>query len=83
MKRHDDLYKYGIVVEYNTNPVVKGRGSAIFFHNLGWPCTTTGCVALQEGNLRELLEWLNPSKKPVALLGTRKMLESLISNSKE
>lgn len=83
MKRDDDLYQYGIVIEYNTNPVVKGRGSAIFFHNLGWPCTTTGCVALREGNLRELLEWLNPSKKPVAILGTKEMLESLLSNSKE
>ena len=32
MKRDDNLYKYGIVIEYNTDPVIKGNGSAIFLH---------------------------------------------------
>ena len=32
MKRKDDLYKYGIVVGYNTQPIIKGNGSAIFLH---------------------------------------------------
>ena len=32
MKRDDNLYKYGIIIEYNTNPVIKGNGSAIFMH---------------------------------------------------
>ena len=25
-------YKYCMVIEYNTHPVIKGKGSAIFFH---------------------------------------------------
>ena len=32
MKRNDNLYKYGVVIEYNTDPVIKGNGSAIFLH---------------------------------------------------
>jgi len=27
----NDAYKYCMVIEYNTNPIVKGKGSAIFF----------------------------------------------------
>ncbi|MDP2268027.1 MAG: L,D-transpeptidase family protein, partial [Deltaproteobacteria bacterium] len=52
MRRDDDLYKYGIVVEYNTNPVVKGYGSAIFFHLWrGRGIATAGCIALPEEDL--------------------------------
>jgi len=32
MRRDDNLYKYGIVIEYNTDPIIKGNGSAIFLH---------------------------------------------------
>ena len=27
----NDAYKYCMVIEYNTNPIIKGKGSAIFF----------------------------------------------------
>lgn len=30
MKRDDDLYKYGIVIEYNTDPVIKGTAAPSF-----------------------------------------------------
>ena len=32
MKRKDGAYRNGFVVEYNTNHIVKAKGSAIFFH---------------------------------------------------
>ncbi len=82
MKRDDDLYKYGIVIEYNTNPVQQGEGSAIFMHVMGGPCITTGCVALEENDLIEILAWLDPSQKPMVLLGTEEVLRSLLSKSK-
>ncbi|MCG6533959.1 MAG: L,D-transpeptidase family protein [Syntrophales bacterium LBB04] len=66
MKRDDDQYKYGIVIEYNTDPVIKGHGSAIFFHVWkGESSTTAGCVAVSEEDIRKILNWLDPAAKPV------------------
>ncbi len=72
MKLKDDRYKYGIVVEYNTDPVVKGAGSAIFIHIWrGENKPTLGCVALSESDILKVLGWLDPKRKPLAVLGTR------------
>lgn len=72
MKLNDDRYKYGIVVEYNTDPVVKGAGSAIFIHvRRGENMPTLGCVALAENDILKVLGWLDPKQKPLAVLGTR------------
>jgi L,D-peptidoglycan transpeptidase YkuD (ErfK/YbiS/YcfS/YnhG family) len=69
MKRTDDLYKLGIVIEYNTEPVVSGKGSAIFMHVWRGPGSlTAGCVAMKEEDLKKLLEWLDPDKNPVIIL---------------
>jgi len=78
MKRDDNLYEYGIVIEYNTEKVEKGKGSAIFFHLWGWPCTTTGCVALEKRNIRKILKWLDPARKPVVVIGSEADLESVL-----
>ncbi|NLI79799.1 MAG: L,D-transpeptidase family protein [Candidatus Riflebacteria bacterium] len=62
LKRPDDLYKYGLVVEYNTRPVVKGHGSAIFVHLWSGPRSgTAGCVAFDEESMLALLGWLDPT----------------------
>jgi L,D-peptidoglycan transpeptidase YkuD (ErfK/YbiS/YcfS/YnhG family) len=78
MRRNDDLYKYGIVVEYNTDPVIKGYGSAIFFHlwrGNGTP--TEGCVALSEEDLVRILRWLNPEAKPLVVMGTNVTIDDM------
>ncbi len=70
LKRHDILYRYAVVIEYNTNPVVPGRGSAIFLHV--WRAlgkSTSGCVAVSEETMIELLRWLDRAKTPVIILG--------------
>ncbi|MGA3174519.1 MAG: L,D-transpeptidase family protein [Syntrophorhabdales bacterium] len=75
MKRDDDLHKYGIVVEYNTSPVVKGLGSAIFFHvwrGEGEP--TDGCISMPEDAIAGTLAWLHASAAPVAVMGAEKDL---------
>ncbi len=66
----DDRYKYGIVVEYNTDPVVAGAGSAIFIHVWKDENTpTSGCVALSEENILKLIGWLDPAKHPLISIG--------------
>jgi L,D-peptidoglycan transpeptidase YkuD (ErfK/YbiS/YcfS/YnhG family) len=70
MKRSDDLYKYGIVVEYNTREIVPGAGSAIFFHVWRSPATpTAGCVAAAEPDMVQILGWLDPAQHPLAVIG--------------
>jgi len=69
MRRNDDLYQYGIVIEYNTDPIIKGYGSAIFFHVwAGTKSTTAGCVAVSENDIRKIISWLNPAANPVILI---------------
>ncbi|KGP71744.1 L,D-transpeptidase family protein [Pontibacillus yanchengensis] len=63
------LYKYGVVIEYNTNPIVKGKGSAIFLHMKKADTRfTQGCVAVSEENLVKVLQWLDASKDPVIVI---------------
>jgi L,D-peptidoglycan transpeptidase YkuD (ErfK/YbiS/YcfS/YnhG family) len=57
-------YKYCMVIEYNTQPVVKGKGSAIFFHVADEKYSpTSGCVAIEETDMLQYLNWLKPRKK--------------------
>ncbi|MHB8109218.1 MAG: L,D-transpeptidase family protein [Syntrophorhabdaceae bacterium] len=70
----DHRYKYGIVVEYNTDPVIPGHGSAIFVHV--WKdaeTPTSGCIAMSEQDVLKLLRFLDPAKKPVIALGNKTM----------
>jgi L,D-peptidoglycan transpeptidase YkuD (ErfK/YbiS/YcfS/YnhG family) len=70
MRRDDNLYKYGIVIEYNTSPVIKRHGSAIFFHVWGGEgITTEGCVAVSEQDIVKILAWLDPQASPVIIMG--------------
>jgi len=69
MKRPDDLYQYGIVIGYNTHPIVPGVGSAIFMHVWRrYNSPTAGCVALNQRNLRKILRWLEQRYQPVIIL---------------
>ncbi len=71
MKRKDSLYKLGAVIEYNTGPIIPGYGSAIFLHI--WKengKSTSGCVALAEENVKQLLAWLDVKRSPVIIIKT-------------
>lgn len=69
MRRADHLYKYGAIIQYNTEPVTPEMGSAIFLHierATGKP--TTGCVSMPETIMTSLIEWMDPKAYPVILL---------------
>jgi len=58
-------YDLGVFVAYNSYPVVKGNGSCIFLHV--WKdanTATSGCTAMERGNLEKITAWLDPKKNP-------------------
>lgn len=59
-------YNYAVFIEYNTNPIVPGKGSAFFVH-VGYE-PTAGCVSMPEDSMISLLKWLNPKKYPHILI---------------
>jgi len=64
----DDAYKLGFVIEHNPRGI-PGAGSCIFAHLWKSPdSATSGCTAMAEAALRELLHWLQPQSHPVFVL---------------
>lgn len=73
LRRKDNLYEIAAVIEYNTKPVVPGKGSAIFFHVWGGKDRpTAGCVAIEKSKLAEILKWLDRSKRPMIMISIQK-----------
>ncbi|MBU5637653.1 M15 family metallopeptidase [Geomonas sp. Red69] len=69
--RPDPLYRYALVLDYNSEPVVRDLGSAIFIHVERGPETgTAGCVSLPEKELVQLMGWLDPEQRPQVVIGT-------------
>jgi L,D-peptidoglycan transpeptidase YkuD (ErfK/YbiS/YcfS/YnhG family) len=57
----DGLYDLVVVIGYNTDPVVPGRGSAIFLHVARSDFSpTAGCIAIARDVLTRLLGLLGP-----------------------
>lgn len=76
----NDAYKYGLIVEYNTHPAIKGFGSAIFVHvRKGKGMPTAGCISLAEQGLKQILGWLDPQMNPVVVVGTPEELAASVS----
>lgn len=71
-----ECYKYAVVVDYNMDPVIKGKGSAIFLHKFSSQKNgSLGCIEVSENNLLKILGWLDGNKKPVVILGTREFIK--------
>jgi L,D-peptidoglycan transpeptidase YkuD (ErfK/YbiS/YcfS/YnhG family) len=70
MSKSPTAYRHLAVIDYNTHPVVPGRGSGIFLHvSHGNP--TLGCVSVALPQLLKLLRWFDPAKRPLIVIGTR------------
>jgi L,D-peptidoglycan transpeptidase YkuD (ErfK/YbiS/YcfS/YnhG family) len=62
-------YQNFAFIEYNTSPVVPGRGSAVFLHDdVGGP--TNGCISLPPSDLATVLRWLQPTSGPLIVIGS-------------
>ena len=53
------IYDLILVLNYNTKPVIKNKGSAIFLHIASKKLTPTkGCVAVKKKDLLKILEFV-------------------------
>jgi len=62
----EPLYRWGVDVEHNRQPVQASGGSCIFLHI--WRAQgrgTAGCTAMEEPALTPAIAWLNPARTPL------------------
>ena len=62
--KKENIYDIILVLNYNMNPIKKGKGSAIFIHiaNNNFK-KTEGCVAIKKPSLLKLIKEINPNTK--------------------
>ncbi len=66
MRMQQDYYRWGVVVDHNAAPIVKGGGSCIFLHIWNHAgAGTAGCTAMEAAKMEELLRWLDPAATPL------------------
>jgi L,D-peptidoglycan transpeptidase YkuD (ErfK/YbiS/YcfS/YnhG family) len=64
--RNDKLYDIILVLDYNMDPIVKGKGSAIFLHlSKNLKNKTRGCIALKKKDMLELIKKIKKSTKVI------------------
>ena len=62
--RADHVYNLIVELGYNDDPVISGKGSAIFMHLAREAYQPTeGCIALNETDLRTVLRFLTPDSR--------------------
>jgi L,D-peptidoglycan transpeptidase YkuD (ErfK/YbiS/YcfS/YnhG family) len=62
LHRKDNLYDIIVVLNYNLNPIIKGKGSAIFLHVAKKNYNKTqGCIALKKNELLHLVSKIKKS----------------------
>lgn len=67
MKRNDNQYELGVVVEHNKQQVKK-RGSCIFIHvQKSKDAPTAGCTSMSLQKMKKIVDWLDESKNPTLI----------------
>ena len=60
--RKDNTYDIILVLNYNINPIRKGKGSAIFIHIARKNYKSTlGCIGVSKRNLKKIIKKINKS----------------------
>ena len=58
--RKDNIYDIILVLNFNTNPVLIGKGSAIFIHIAKKNYNKTeGCIAVSKQNMKKIIKKVN------------------------
>ncbi|KOX04989.1 hypothetical protein ADK65_03135 [Streptomyces sp. NRRL B-1140] len=63
-------YAHALVIGFNYERPVRGRGAGIFLHVNGRGATA-GCVSVSEKAMRRILVWADPARRPHIAVGTR------------
>ncbi|QGQ48179.1 L,D-transpeptidase family protein [Metabacillus sediminilitoris] len=75
------LYSYVVAIDYNTNPIIKGKGSAIFLHTRTTSTQyTLGCVAIYKDSLVKIMKQLDPKLNPHIIISEKSNLNATILN---
>jgi len=61
--RKDYKYNAFIVINYNSQPVIKNKGSAIFLHLTKNYKPTAGCIAIKQNDFLKLVKMINNKTK--------------------
>ena len=61
--RKDHKYDLILVINYNSNPIIKGKGSAIFLHITKNYNPTAGCVAINMKDFLKILKFIKKTTK--------------------
>ena len=62
--RKDNIYNIVVVLDYNLNPIIKNKGSAIFIHVAKKNYKTTqGCLGLKQNDLIKLIRIIKKNQK--------------------
>jgi D-alanyl-D-alanine dipeptidase len=79
MRRGDEAYRWGVVVEHNSGWAREpGAGSCIFLHVWSGPTSSTvGCTAMDLDRLVGLMRWLDPLRAPVLVQLPRAVYDRL------
>jgi L,D-peptidoglycan transpeptidase YkuD (ErfK/YbiS/YcfS/YnhG family) len=62
--KNDNSYDLIVILNYNINPIIKNKGSAIFIHIAKKNYkSTAGCIALKKNNLLKLIKIIDTNTK--------------------
>jgi L,D-peptidoglycan transpeptidase YkuD (ErfK/YbiS/YcfS/YnhG family) len=77
MRREDDQYRLGVVVEHNKEDIPKA-GSCIFIHvQKHQDAPTAGCTSMNYEALEKIVNWLDIKKEPILIQVPKKYLKDI------
>ncbi|WP_443047737.1 L,D-transpeptidase family protein [Streptomyces sp. NBC_00354] len=67
---YEKQYAHALLIAFNYDRPVRGRGAGIFLHVNG-KGATAGCVSVDERDMRSILRWADPDRRPHIAIGTQ------------